>query len=200
MGNFDIKHATLDDSSSLAILADMATRRLASFLWEQGARGGQSPFEVGRGVIRDNPNSLLHSSHWQIAEKRGRVLGGLNGYVLNDSAIAVPSGAAATVVEPLNELKALALGSWYISALAVFPEARGQQIAQSLLRSAEQSAKAVSAHETMLMVGSFNTNARRLYDKMGYEARAQRGFVSFPGSDRGGHWILMAKSLRETSE
>jgi len=47
------------------------------------------------------------------------------------------------------------------------------------------------------MVGSFNANALRLYEKMGYEARAQRDFISFPDSDKVGHWILMAKSLEQ---
>lgn len=200
MGGCNIRNATRDDSSSLAILADMATRRLVSFLWAQSASCGQSPFEIGRSYIRDNKNSLLHHSHWQIAEKSGRVLGGLNGYILNESAIAIPPTTAAAIVKPLNELKALALGSWYISALSVFPEARGQQIGQSLLRSAETLAKSASANEICLMVGSFNANARRLYDKMGYEARAQRDFISFPESDSFGHWILMAKSLGESSE
>lgn len=196
--NFRIRPATRDDSANLAIFMDMATRRLASFLWSQGAGDGESPFAVGRGVIRDNPDSVLHHSQWRTAEDNGGVLGGLNGYVLTESAIvAPPDAAAAAVVEPLNALKALVVGSWYIAAIAVFPEARERQVAQRLLQAAEQAAKAASAQEITLMVGSFNTNARRLYEKMGYEARARRDFVSFAGSDRGGQWILMAKGLGE---
>jgi ribosomal protein S18 acetylase RimI-like enzyme len=199
MVRFRIKLAARDDSSDLAALADMATRRLASFLWAQGACDGDSLYEFGRSIIRDNSNSSAHYSQWQIAEMDGVVLGGMNGYVLSEAMIALPSPTAAAIVKPLNDLKAMAFGSWYIAALAVFKEARGLGVGRSLLQSAEQSAKAASVHEITLMVGSFNTNARRLYEGMGYEARAQRDFIGFEGSDRAGHWILMAKSVRETS-
>ena len=83
-----------------------------------------------------------------------------------------------------------------MSVLAVFPEARGRQIGQRLLKTEEKSAKETAANEISLMVGSFNEGAHRLYEGMGYTVRAHRDFVSFEGSDRGGRWLLLTKALQ----
>ena len=42
------RSSTHEDCAHLALLADMATRRLTSFLWGQTASPGQSAFEIGR--------------------------------------------------------------------------------------------------------------------------------------------------------
>ena len=187
--------ATQADCSDLAVLADMATRRISSFLWNLSADDGQSAFEIGREVIRNNPDSLLHCSNWQVAESDSRIAGGMNGYILNDSAFSAPPPEALPVLEPLDALKRMAEGSWYISALAVFQFARGQGVGQTLLRKAERMAGDAGATQLTLMVGSFNPLARSLYQWMGFQEQARRDFVPFDGSDPSGSWILMAKDL-----
>ena len=68
-------------------------------------------------------------------------------------------------------------------------------IGATLLGLADQKARAADIGEVTLMVGSFNTGARRLYERMGYVEWNRRPFVPFPGSDSGGFWILMRKNL-----
>lgn len=200
MHDFDIQPAKSGQSADLAILADMASRGLNSYFWSLSASEGQSRFEVGRSSIYGDQSSTLHYRNWQIAWAEGALLGALNGYVLSEGALATPSGDSGRVLAPLNELKAMAIGAWYIAAIAVFPEARGNQVGKSLLRSAEHDAQLAGAGEIALMVGSFNTHARNLYDSLGYVTRGERAFEPFAGSDRDGHWILMSKSLKGGSE
>ncbi len=197
MTAFDIQPASSEDSANLALLADIATRRLTTFLWDLAADEGQSSFEVGRSLIYANQNSSVHYSKWLVARSTAGVLGGLNGYTLDNGSFATPSVASIRVLEPVNQLKEMIIGTWYVSAIAVFTEARGMQVGQSLLRAAELLARAASVKEITLMVGSFNPRAQRLYESIGFEKRAERNFEPFAGSDRQGQWILMAKDLTE---
>lgn len=184
---------TQDDSAHLALLADMATRRLTSFLWGQVASPGQSAFEVGRNVIRNDKGHFIHFKNWRVAEHHGQLVGALNGHVIPE-----PSGPAAAgleVVKPLNELKNLAVGTWYISAAAIYPEHQGKGFGKCLLAQAEILARATGKDRLTLMVGSFNPRAYGLYQQTGFREWERRPFTAFPGSDESGEWILMAKDL-----
>jgi ribosomal protein S18 acetylase RimI-like enzyme len=171
----------------------MATRRLTSFLWGQIASPGQSAFEVGRTIIRTDKSHFTHVSNWRVAAHQGQLVGALNGYV-----IAEPSGPAAATpdaVKPLNELKAMAAGTWYLSAAAIYPEHQGKGFGKSLLAEAESMARAAGKDRLTLMVGSFNPRAYGLYQKAGFAEWDRRPFSPFPGSDQPGEWILMGKTL-----
>ena len=168
-----------EDSSDLAVLADMATRRLTSFLWGFGAQAGQSPFEIGRDVIRGDIKSSLFHANWQIAAREGRLLGGCNGYSLRAyPPFDVENPRMSRVLKPLNGLKRTVPGAWYIAALAVFPENRGMKVGQHLLREAEARARDDGAKEITLLVASFNPDARRLYDRAGFACWAERPLCS----------------------
>jgi ribosomal protein S18 acetylase RimI-like enzyme len=189
-----VRPALRADSANLALLADMATRGLSTFLWGLAAKSGQTPLDLGGTSIGDDAGSLLYYPNWQVAERGNDLVGAVYGYVLGHQPVATDPRAA-QVLQPLCDLKNLAIGSWYISALAVFPQARGGRVGHSLLRQSEHLAVKASAPEITLMVGSFNTGARALHESLGYLERARQAFVPFAGSDGGGHWIFMAKSL-----
>lgn len=187
--------ATEEDCADLALLADMATRRLTSFLWGRAAAPGQSAFEIGRGIIRNDESHPSHFRNWRIAEHDGKVAGAVNGYV--QPAPSVHTAAVPDVVEPLNELKAMAAGTWYLSAAALFPEHQGKGFGQALLAEAERLARRARNDRLTLMVGSFNPRAYRLYQKAGFQEWSRRPFLPFAGSDAPGEWILMVKDLPE---
>lgn len=186
--------AVAADSSDLAILADAATRRVLSWLWEAAAEPGQSAFEIGRNTMYSNSESLSHFSRWRVAEQHGEVVGAVNSYLL------VPPDMAASppqsdVVVPLNELKAIAAGTWYVSVASVFPESRDRGIGSVMLADTAEIASAAGATQLTLLVGSFNPSAKRLYERIGFSEWARRAFTPFPGSDEAGDWILMVKNL-----
>lgn len=187
--------ATPNDCPHLVLLADMATRRLTSFLWGQTASAGQSAFEVGRDIIRNDESHFTHFRNWRVAEGRDHVVGAVSGYVIPEPFGAPAAGMA--VVKPLNELKAMAADTWYMSAAAIYPEYQGQGFGKSLLAEAENMARAAGKARLTLMVGGFNARAFGLYRKSGFLEWDRRPFASFPGSDETGEWILMVKDLAE---
>ncbi len=182
------------DCSDLAILSDAATRGLVSHFWGLAAQTGQSRFEVGREAIRSNTAHFSHHANWHIAEIAGRTAGALNGYVLPpcDDLAPVPGPP---LLHPLNELKAVAAGTWYISAASVFPEFRNRGVGEAILAKAERVAAQNGLSRVTLMVGSFNDGAQRLYRRCGFAEWERRRFNPFPGSDPEGDWILMRKDL-----
>ena len=190
------RKATENDCSDLAILSDVATRGLGSFLWATSASVGQSPFEIGRSFIRTQADHFTHYANWQIAEIEGSTAGVLNCCLLPVSVSDRYLADSPEVTRNLNELKVVAGGTWYITAAAVFPEYRNLGIGKALLSRAEASAREQGIENLTLMVGSFNEGARRLYQRFGFNEWERRVFTPFPGSDRDGFWILMRKRVQ----
>jgi ribosomal protein S18 acetylase RimI-like enzyme len=187
-----LRSALPQDCADLAVISDMATRRLSSFVWGGAALTGQSSFEVGREAIRSNAAHFAHHPNWQVADCGG-FAGAINGYVIPDDAPGPSQGPAFLL--PLNQLKAVARGTWYISALAVYPEFRGQGIGRALLDWAEGRARLLGQGQLTLMVGSFNVDALSVYQRSGFVEWQRLAFLPFPGSDPGGDWILMRKAV-----
>lgn len=174
-----LRPAEARDSSELILFADAATRRFITWVWGEMVEHGQSGLELGRQLLETDGSSVNHISHWTVAESGGRVLGGMNSYVSPPTSTP-DNPAIAAVVKPLNELKDLAEGSWYISTVAVHAEGRGQGIGTTLLDLAEQKAAVAGCSLVTLMAGSFNVDALRLYERHGYSEWDRRPFVPFP--------------------
>lgn len=102
------RSSSQEDCAHLVLFADMATRRLTSFLWGQMAAPGHSSFEMGRNIIRNDESHFMHFGNWRVAEHHGQIVGALNGYVMPESTS--PSVPSMKVVRPLDELKAIAAG------------------------------------------------------------------------------------------
>lgn len=193
MQDLTFRAAVGGDCADLALLADSATRRLTSHLWSGAAQPGQSAFEVGRSLIRNETSHFMHHRNWRVAELDGATVGALNGLVLSPPAADAPPSPAVT--QGLNELKAVAAGTWYLVAAALHAEFQGRGLGGALLAEAEAQARAAGRQRLTLMVGSFNARARRLYDRHGLTEWQRRPFTAFPGSDTPGEWILMVKDL-----
>ena len=124
------RSAIPEDCAHLVLFADMATRRLTSFLWGLAASPGQSACEVGRTIIRSDDTHFTHFKNWRVATHQGQIIGGLNCYVIPDMS-GMTSDIDAT--KPLNALKAIAAGSWYISSAAIYPEYQGKGCGKALI-------------------------------------------------------------------
>lgn len=191
--NLTFRPAGQHDAAHLVLFAEMATRRLTSHLWGHIAAPGQSSLEIGRNIIRNDEPHFTHFRNWRVAEDGGNVVGALNGYSIVESTS--PSAPVPKAAVPLNELKALAIGTWYLSAIAVYPEHQGNGHGKALLMEAQSLAQAAGMNHLTLMVGSFNAKAFTLYQDFGFRERNRRPFITFPGSDEHGAWILMIKDL-----
>ncbi|MEM7303054.1 MAG: GNAT family N-acetyltransferase [Pseudomonadota bacterium] len=192
-----IRDGKPSDASDFAILADMATRRLTSFLFRASEQNGIAPLGLCRQAIQNDAQHTLHYSNWRVAERGGQLLGGLNGYIIQPADFTMPQSETERVIQPLSELKAVSEGNWYTAAVAVLHEEQGKGAGSALLKDVDARSRAIGANAVTLMVGSFNKDARRLYKRLGYTEVERRDFVTFPGSDSKGEWILMSKDLSE---
>lgn len=201
MSELEFRPALPNDCAHLALLADMATRCLSSHLWSLTATAGQSAFEVGRSIIRNDTLHFSHFRNWRVAEFDGDVVGAINTCLLPPSISApqtpslTPSHNLPDVTRGLNELKALAAGTCYLSSAALYPEHQARGFGSALIDEAMSQARGSGAGQLTLLVGSFNTRAHRLYLRCGFEEWARRPFNAFPGSDSPGEWVLMRKTM-----
>lgn len=83
-----------------------------------------------------------------------------------------------------------AMGSPYVASIAVAPEARGQGLGAGLLSFAEERYRNRARH-IFLCVSAFNHRARKLYERLGYQAVGELPDYIIPGAAE----ILMHKWL-----
>jgi ribosomal protein S18 acetylase RimI-like enzyme len=193
MSELEFRAARQDDCADLALLADMATRCLSSHVWSLNATAGQSAFEVGRSIIRNDTQHVTHFSNWRVAELDGDVVGAINTGLLPPPVAALQS--MPEVTRGPSELKALAAGTCYLSSAALYLEHQGRGFGSALLDEAVSQARQLGAEQLTLLVGSFNIRAHELYLRCGFEEWATRPFTAFPGSDSPGEWVLMRKVI-----
>ncbi len=190
---FSLRPATREDAVDLAILMDMASRGLVSWLWSTIAEPGQSALEVGRERLRDRDDLPSHFSRWTVAEQDGAIAGGFAGYVVPDPYDAGDVSDLPDVYRPLLELEALAAGSWFLMAIAVYSDFRRQGLGSAMLDAAANTARNSGAEYLMLTVSTTNENALQLYRKHGFIEVARRKAISVPGSGEMGEWVLVKR-------
>jgi ribosomal protein S18 acetylase RimI-like enzyme len=190
-----LRTATKEDATELAQLIDIAGEGFGSFLWSQAAGPGESALDVGRRrALREDGGFSYRNA--VVGEIDGRVAALLLGYRLAEPYELPDFASLPPMVQPLLELEAKAPGSWYVNALAVFPEFRGCGIGTTLLARAEELARETRAARLSIIVADQNEGAKRLYERTGYRAVARRTVVPFPGFAHSGDWVLMTKPAR----
>lgn len=187
-----IRPATRRDAANIAILVDIAGEGLASHLWRQLARPGQSPCEVGRSrVLRDEGSSTWRNSH--VVEVDMEVAGVLIGYPLGEGITPQEIAEQSELVRPLMALEAEAPDHWYINVVSVFPEFRGQGLGTRLLQEAETLGRPEGPAGMAIIVSAENRGAIRLYERVGFAVAGRQPMVPYPGHETGGEWLLLTK-------
>jgi ribosomal protein S18 acetylase RimI-like enzyme len=192
----EIRDARKTEASDLAILIDAAAHDIASWVWQGMRTDEASLFEVGRKRAMREEGGFSYRNA-KIADIDGAVAGMIIGYTLDNPYDL--SGLDDTPAEfrPLLELESLAPGSWYVNVLAVFEEYRRKGIGLQLLNAGEAIARECEASEMSIIIESANIGARKLYESVGYSARATRKAQPFPGSTLDSdEWVLLVKELK----
>jgi ribosomal protein S18 acetylase RimI-like enzyme len=206
MTKFDgvLRRATLADVADLAQLVEFAGEGLPLCLWTQLAGPGGDPWEVGRTRWSSETGGISYR-HALIAELAGKTAGALIGYPLGDTP--EPINDTPELLVPLHELMNLAPGTWYVHALAAYPQHRGCGIGTALLDEADKLAAAAGAPGLSLNVTDTNAGARRLYERKGFREAARRKIVKqdcrHPGIDwqhPGTDWVLMTKAANPPAQ
>ena len=191
---FRLRPARKDDARALAQLIDIAGEGFGQYLWSQSAGPGDSALDVGMKRAQREEGGFSYRNA-TLAEVDGKAAGLLLGYRLDDPYDTGDLNALPPIVRPLVELESFAPGSWYVNALAAFPEYRNRGLGTLLLSEADRLTRASGANSVSLIVAEENEGAMRLYLRNGYRAAARRPLLPFPGLGHGGDWVLMVKPL-----
>lgn len=187
-----IRYADKSDCAELARLIDLAGEGLPSYLWQEMAGPGEDAWEIGRQRAARDTGSFSYRNG-VIAEVDGRIAGALIGYAIAAEPEAIDAANTPPMFLPLLELENLAVGTWYINAVAVFPEARGLGVGSKLMRWAERKAAELGLPGVSLIVSDANEGACRLYEHLGYDEVASRPMVKDGWQSDGENWVLMIR-------
>ena len=191
-----IRDAARSDCAELAQLINLAGEGLPLYLWRQMAGPGEDSWEIGRErAARDTGGFSYRNSI--VAEVDGDIAGALLGYPVAAEPDAIDPANTPPMFIPLLELENLAAGTWYVNAVATFPDARGLGIGSKLMQRAEQEANSLGLCGTSLIVSDANEGARRLYNRLGYEEVARRPMLKEQWENRGNNWVLMIKPAEQ---
>ena len=187
--------ATEDDCTELALILDVAGRRLPSYLWSQDTGQGQSCFEYGREKIRTDTNRNSYFKNWLVAEFQDKFVGAFFGFSVDDPYPEIDLDAVPECFRPCVELERIARGCWLLQAIAILPQYRGKGLARQLLDKAESVARDSGTNRIALQVEEVNEIAFNTYQKNRYIEVDRRPYIPFPGSDDTGDYVLMWKEL-----
>jgi len=187
--------ATEYDCTELALIRDIAGRRMPSYLWSQEVGQGQSYFEYGRERIRTDANYNAYFKNWLVAEFQSKFVGAFFGFSVDDPYPDIDLNAVPECFRPCVELERIASGCWLLQAIAILPQYRGKGLARQLLGKAESIAKDSGTNRIALQVEEVNEVAFKTYQRNGYVEVDRRPYVHFPGSEDTGDVVLMWKEL-----
>ena len=196
MGNALLfRNATEDDCTELALIRDVAGRRMPSYLWSQETGQGQSYFEYGREIIRTDANNSAYFKNWLVAESQSKFVGAFFGFSVEDPYPEIDLDAVPECFRPCIELERVASGCWLLQVIAILPQYRGKGLARQLLDKAESVARDSGTNRIALQVEEVNEIAFNTYMRNGYIELDRRPYIPFPGSDDTGDYVLMWKEL-----
>ena len=196
MGNaLQFRNATEDDCTELALIRDIAGRRMPSYLWSQEVEQGQSYFEYGREKIRTDANYNGYFKNWLVAESQSKFVGAFFGFSVENPYPEIDLDAVPECFRPCIELERVASGCWLLQAIAILPQYRGKGLARQLLDKAGSVAKDSGTIRIALQVEEVNEVAFKAYQSNGYVEVDRRPYVHFPGSHDTGDYVLMWKEL-----
>ena len=186
--------ASPDDAPAMVDLVNIAGEGMPDYTWGRIAEPGQSARDVGQERARRDAGAFS----WRntvVRDDDGTVSAALIGYALPERPEPDSCDGLPPMFVPLQELEDLASGSWYINALAAYPEQRGRGFGGALLGIAAEKAALEGCRGLSLIVSDANTGARRLYERSGYKEEARRTMVKEGWANEGSEWILMMRPL-----
>jgi ribosomal protein S18 acetylase RimI-like enzyme len=188
-----LRRATRKDARALAELIEYAGHGIPGYLWSRSAKEGQPPIEVGiERVLREEANFSYRNA--VVADVDGRVAAMMLAYRLPEHTN-VNLDELPDLLRPLEELELKVPGTFYINALAAYPEYRGLGLGTRLLEAARTLASEAGCNELSLEVFEQNEGAVRLYERHGYQEIARLPVVPHPSYSYDGDVVLMTRNV-----
>ncbi|NQU57789.1 MAG: GNAT family N-acetyltransferase [Rhodospirillales bacterium] len=180
---------------SLAELMDQAGEGIPGWLWAQDAAEGQSALDVGMARARRSEGAFSYPNA-TVLEYQGQVAAMLLAY-LQPGAFDVDKelDGVPDFLVPIVELECLAPGSFYINAIAVYPQFRSKGFDSLLMAEAERLARKKGTQALSLITFEGNASAVRFYLRLGFVIAAQRLVVKHESTSHAGDEYLMLRTL-----
>jgi ribosomal protein S18 acetylase RimI-like enzyme len=190
-----IERATINDFSHLAQFRIMAHGGFNEALYEDVVPD-QAVEDIIRAEFAQPGTTPFYENHW-IASWDGEIAGGLHVYPWDDMANDPPNPLIPeeryALEEPCHNLPAR--GTYYIHALAVYPQHGRKGIGSALLSFARDQAAEIGFTELSLYVFSQNVGAVALYERHGYELAGRQPVVEHPLIRYTGDMLLMTRPV-----
>ena len=170
--------ATLDDCLAIAELGQLAGHGIPGHFWSEWQQPGDSLIDAGaRKAATEDTNFSYRNA--QIAWMGESIAGMMMGYPLppaegNDEN---PLDFE-EFVQPMIELEQLVPESYYINMIAAYPQFRGQGVGTALLGQIDELASARGCKLSSLQVFDYNSDAIRLYERLGFEINEERNMIA----------------------
>jgi ribosomal protein S18 acetylase RimI-like enzyme len=189
-----LRRATKEDGRALAELTEFAGGGIPGYLWSQQAKEGQPPIEVGiERVTREDATFSYRNA--VVAEVDERVAAMMLVYRLPEDQDDTDLDELPDLLRPFVELELRVPGSFYINALATYPEHRGRGLGTKLLEAAHTLASEAGCEILSLEVFGQNEAPLRLYERHGFQAVARLAVMPHPGYPYDGDVVLMTRKV-----
>lgn len=185
--------AKIDDCYKIAELFQIASDGVADYIWStlKGDYPGLSLIEIGaKRYAREQTNFSYQNC--VVAERDDEIIGMMVTFPVEEDEKKSANGSQ-TTNEPdiLAPYSMEAPGTWYICAIALFPEFRGQGLGTQFLSIARQQAHEQGYRELSLLCFEQNTGAKKLYDRNGFKVIDRATVVPHPFIHHTGDILLM---------
>lgn len=189
-GQVTIRRAERRDAAELAILVDLSSHGIASWLWYGAVLDGttQTALEHGRNQLRRDEER----AGWKdasLAEVDGEAAGVVIGHLVDASF--ADETAPHPVFEPILRLQQQVIGHWFIDSVGVYLHHRGHGIGRKLL---DHELARAAGRSVSLITESTNEVALGLYKSRGFAEAARLASVSIDDNSKQHDWVLLTRS------
>lgn len=195
-----IRMAGPDDALACARLFLMATHGTAEATYRDLVPGRKTDEIISERRVRPERRTTSYTN-WRVAEDgSGGVAGGINCFPFDSKAGFVPEELLTEerrqVLQPLSDLDSKAAGTFYINAVAVFPQHRHAGIARDLMAVAFEEAQRAGLTVVTLYTFEEDTRLVEYYRRSGFAVTARsRPLAPHECLSNTGKMVLMSRSL-----
>lgn len=189
-----IRDARPDDIPDLAKLYVIGSHGLVDAIYN-GLIPGKEVSEIIERRFHVENSTKSYKNCW-VAEHDGDVIGDLHAHPYDDMADdptddLVPEERFA-VAEPFDHLDHAGVGTYHINLLAVYPQYQGRGIGTRFMEMARGQARERGFTHMTLVSFEENSDAMRLYERVGFTVTARHPVVAHPLLHHGGDLVMLA--------
>jgi ribosomal protein S18 acetylase RimI-like enzyme len=193
--SISVRPAQIADIPHLAHALMEASGGLVEAVYEDVIPGREANLIVEH--LFSRPNTTTDVTNCLVGEHDGKVVGAIHAFPMDAMGDGPPDPLVPEdrfyLYAPFEKMHAD--GSYYIMAVAVYPEFQGLGIGQRLIAEAESVARTKGFKQMSLEVFAENVGGVRLYESLGYKEVAREPAVAHDKIRYGGDVLLMTRDL-----